>query len=681
MRNKAESVNHARKTMLGRVALSVTLTIAASTFLGTSITPWSIATSPTVRVRAAQGSYRDQWPAYGGDPGGNRYSTLTQITQSNVDQLQVVWMYRTGELGQNAVSGSKLTFEATPIHFDGRLYLSTSYGKVIALDPTTGAEQWTFDANIDRSSNYSEVTSRGVSSWRDPEAHPDVPCAARIFLGTIDARLISLDARSGRRCVDFGVNGQVDLALSARSVNARNSGDYQVTSPPAILRDLVIVGSSIGDNWSVDTGNGVVRAFDARTGGVQWRWDPMPHAKWREGRTGAANAWSVISVDPNRDLVFVPTTSPSPDFYGGLRPGEDADANSVVALRGSTGERVWTFQTTHHDLWDYDIAAQPALVTVTHDGRPVEAVAQATKMGAIFLLDRSTGRPLFPVEERPVPRTTVDGEISAATQPFPTMPRLLMPIGVVTPETVWGLTDADRDECRAIVAPYRSEGIYTPPSLEGTIMYPGNASGTNWGSVAFDSRRQLLVANTSRLTTLVQLVPRNDFERERADSRQKGENWEYGEQRGAPYGMRRRTLLTSRGMPCTPPPWGTLAAVDLATAEVRWEIPFGRLPDGHPALPVVGDQSIGLPNVGGPLATASGLVFIGASMDARFHAFDIETGRELWKTKLPLAGMATPMTYMASDGRQMIVTAAGGHGKYSFGVGDFVVAFALPAPQ
>ena len=385
-------------------------------------------------------------------------------------------------------------------------------------------------------------------------------------------------------------------------------------------------------------------------------------------------------MDPTRNLVFVPTTSPSPDFYGGLRPGDNADANSVVALRGSTGERVWAFQTVHHDLWDYDIAAQPALVTVTHDGRSVEAVAQATKMGAIFLLDRSTGRPLFPVEERPVPGTTVDGETSAATQPFPTMPRLLMPIGAVTPETVWGLTDADRAECRAIVAPYRSEGIYTPPSLEGTIMYPGNASGTNWGSVAFDSERQLLIANTSRLTTLVQLVPRHDFERERAESRKKGEDWEYGEQRGAPYGMRRRTLLTSRGMPCTPAPWGTLAAVDLASGEVRWEIPFGRLPDGHPALPVVGDQPIGLPNVGGPLATASGLVFIGASMDARFHAFDIETGRELWRTKLPFAGMATPMTYMAADGRQMIVTAAGGHGKYSSGVGDLVVAFALPAP-
>ena len=484
MRTTGERVDRVRRW---RLAAPLIVIVLVSGGLGLPIPPLNVGTTPSVEVRTAQGPHPDQWPAYGGDPGGKRYSALTQIAHRNVGDLQVAWTYRTGELGHGAASASSLTFEATPIHFDGRLYLSTSYGKVIALDPTTGAELWAFDAEVDRSTDYSEVTSRGVSSWRDTRARAGMACAARIFVATIDARLISLDARSGQPCADFGMSGQVDLARTPRTGRARSRGDYQVTSPPAILRDLVIVGSSIGDNWNVDTGSGAVQAFDTRTGALRWSWEPIPRRRWHAGRAGAANAWSVISVDAHRDLVFVPTTSPSPDFYGGLRPGRNADANSVVALRGSTGERVWAFQTVRHDLWDYDIAAQPALVTVTHDDRPVAAVAQATKMGAIFLLDRSTGRPLFPVEDRPVPSTTVEGETTAPTQPFPIMPRLLMPISPVTPETVWGLTEADRAECRTLVSPHRSEGIYTPPSLEGTIMYPGNAAGTNWGSVAFDS--------------------------------------------------------------------------------------------------------------------------------------------------------------------------------------------------
>jgi quinoprotein glucose dehydrogenase len=622
----------------------------------------------------------DQWPAYGGDPGGTRYSSLAQITPQNVKELQVAWTYRTGELGEGAASGKSLTFEATPIHFDGRLYLSTSFGKVIALDPAAGTPVWTFDAEISRTMRYSEVTSRGVSAWRDARAQPGAACAARILFGTIDARLIALDARTGQRCAGFGMNGAVDLKSGVHAPST--NGDYQVTSPPAILHDLVIVGSSIGDNWNMDTGSGVVRAFDARTGAPRWSWHPLPRDAARGGKVGAANAWSVISVDAARDLVFVPTTSPSPDFYGGLRTGANADANSVVALRGSTGERVWAFQTVHHDLWDYDIAAQPALVTVTRDGKPVPAVAQATKMGAIFLLDRLTGTPLFPVEERPVPKTDVEGETIAPTQPFPVKPRLLMPVGAVTPETVWGLTDEDRAECRELAGRYRSEGIFTPPSLRGTIMVPGNGSGVNWGSVAVDPARQVLIANTSRYATLVQLIARDEFDRARAESREKKDDYEYGAHRGAPFGMRRRTFESSKGLPCTPPPWGTLAAVDLASGDVRWEVPFGKVPDHYSSVrKMIGDHDIGVPNSGGPMVTAAGLIFIGASMDQRLRAIDIETGKELWQSKLPRAGIATPMTYMAADGRQIVVIAAGGHGKMDLETGDFVVAFALPARQ
>jgi quinoprotein glucose dehydrogenase len=619
----------------------------------------------------------DAWPTYGGDPGGTRYSPLTQISRANVSRLAPAWTYRTGERGQAAKDGAKLTFEATPILVDGRLYLSTAFGKVIALDPASGREVWTFDPRVDRQARYSEVTSRGVSAWRDADAPAGAPCRLRILAGTIDARLLALDGATGRPCADFGVEGVVDLK---RGLHVRSPADYQVTSPPAVVGRTVVVGSSIGDNWHSDTGSGVVRGFDARTGALRWSWHPLSRPGG-EGtfRAGAANAWSVMSVDAAADLVFVPTTSPSPDFFGGLRPGDDRHANSVVALRGSTGEHVWSFQTVHHDLWDYDLAAQPVLVTVRRDGRDVPAVAVPTKTGNLFVLERATGQPVFPVEERPVPRSDVPGETAWPTQPFATRPRSLMPHEGLTAETAWGPTDKDRAECQEMARRYRTGPIFTPPSLQGTLTSPGNGSGTNWGSAAFDHERRLLVLNTTRLMTLVQLLPREAFEAERAASEKAGEDWEYGRQGDAPYGMRRRTVLSSSGVPCNPPPWGTLAAVALDTGDVHWEVPLGGVPDGHPLRPVLGDAMIGVPNAGGPLVTAGGLVFIGAAFDRRLRAFDVETGRELWQSVLPYAGIATPMTYTGADGRQYVVIAAGGHGKSDLPLGDEVVAFALPS--
>jgi quinoprotein glucose dehydrogenase len=610
----------------------------------------------------------DQWPAYAGAAGA-RSSTLSQISAANVGKLQVAWTYRTGELGRDARDGEKLTFEATPIHFDGRLYLATAYGRIVALDPETGREIWRFDAGIDRTARYSEVTSRGVSAWRDSGAAPEAPCARRIFAGTIDARLLALDAATGTPCAAFGSGGSVALAPGA---GAEGPPDYQVTSPPAIAGDLVITGSSIGDNWHADTGSGVVRAFDARTGAERWRWSPLAV---QAGRTGAGNAWSVFNVDAARDLVFVPTGSPSPDFFGGLRPGTNLHANSVVALRASTGALVWSFQTVHHDLWDYDLAAQPVLVDVPRAGRVVAAIAQPTKTGWLFVLDRETGTPLFDVEERAVPPSDVPGDAAWPTQPASPKLPLLMPQGPLTPDTIWGPTDADREECRGLVARLRSQGIFTPPSLQGTVMYPGNGSGTNWGSAAYASSEHLLVLNTSRLSTLVQLLPRDAFERERKAA---SDDWEFGSQRETPFGMRRMDPIgTARGIPCNPPPWGTLAAVNLATATLAWEVPLGHLPDGHPLMAIAGPPPVGTPTSGGPIVTAGGLAFIGATMDQQIRAFELATGRELWHAVLPYAGIATPMTYEAG-GRQFVVIAAGGHGKASLPIGDAVVAFALP---
>ena len=613
----------------------------------------------------------DDWPAYGGDAGGRRYSQLSEINRDNVGTLKPAWTYRTGELGQDSTVAGKLTFEATPILFRDTLYLSTAFGKVIALDATTGRECWTFDPKIERRRNYSEVTSRGVALWNDPRAEPP---AARIFIGTIDARLIALDAASGELCRDFGNQGIVELDENTPPV--KGSGNYQVTSPPTIVGELVIVGSSIGDNWLADTGNGVVRAFDVRSGRQRWSWDPIPR---RAGEVGAANAWSVMSADAGRDLVFIPTGSPSPDFYGGLRPGDNRHANSIVALRASTGAFVWGFQTVHHDLWDYDVAAQPVLATLSRAGLAIPAVVQATKMGFLFVLHRETGEPLFPVEERPVPQSEIPGERTSPTQPFPTKPPPLMPPGPLTRDDAWGLTDDERTATREILERHPASALFTPPSLRGVVTWPGNASGVNWGSAAFDPERGLVVANTSRLGTLVQLLTREEFDRWRAQPVAERGDWEAGGQVGAAFAVRRKTLLTPSRLPGQKPPWGTLAAVDLNAGTIRWEIPFGEAPAWHPAGAALKAQGVrGIPNAGGPIVTTGGLIFIGATFDNRFRAYDVESGAELWSVELPRSAIATPMTYRAANGRQHVVICAGGHGKAGVPIGDYVLAFTLP---
>ena len=615
------------------------------------------------------------WPAYGRDPGGARYSPHTQISRDNVQNLKIAWTYRTGAGDVKSPAVKKAAFEATPILVDGTLYLSTPFGRVIALDPATGQERWTFDPQVKLDLSFSEVTSRGVSAWRDPKA------GRRIFIATIDARLFALDALTGKPCEDFGQRGQVDLT---RDIRLRRPGDYQVTSPPAVIGDLVIVGSSIGDNGGVELERGVVRAYNARNGQLRWSWDPIPtnpNEPARKGwagesaqRTGAANAWSIISVDPERGLIFIPTSSPSPDFYGGERRGDNRYANSVVALQAATGKIVWHFQVVHHDLWDYDIASQPMLITVRRNGRDVPAVAVGTKMGMLFLFDRRNGKPLFPIEERPVPQTTVPGEQTSPTQPFPKLPRPLVP-HQLKPEDAWGLTVADRDSCRERIASLRSEGIYTPPSLGGTVSIPGNVGGMNWSGMSYDPVRGLLFANTNNLPFLVRLIPRDEFQKMRetgATNRVKGE---FGTQTGTPYAMYREPLFGPSGAPCVAPPWGRLSAVDVNSGEVRWEVPLGRIPQLSLFAKSAEWGSI---NLGGSVATAGGLIFVAAAMDEALRAFDVETGKELWAGQLPASAQAAPMTYrLAAGGKQYVVICAGGHGKLGTKTGDYVVAFAL----
>jgi quinoprotein glucose dehydrogenase len=600
-------------------------------------------------------------PNYGNDPGGSRYSAARQIDRSNVRKLQPVWTFRTGALQQQTDLIKKAAFEATPILVENQLFLSTPYNHVIALNPETGAKLWEYDPHVDLAQNYSEVSSRGVSAWADSKARAGQPCRLRIFMGTLDGRLIALDGKTGQPCVDFGAKGEINLAEGAATATEWTGG-YQVTSAPAIAGDLVITGSSIADNWKVDTGRGIVRAYDARTGQLRWTWNPTPWADKTEPRTGGGNAWSTLSVDPKEDLVFIPVGSSAPDYYGGIRKGDDKWSDSVVALRASSGKFVWGFQVVHHDLWDYDVASQPTLFT-WKDGTP--AIVINTKMGHVFVLNRLTGVPLLPVEERPVPQSTIPGEQSWPTQPFSTIS--LVPERM-TSDDAWGPTPQDQAWCKAKIAASQWDGMFTPPSLQGIIVFPGNVGGVNWGSAAYDPSRHIMVANTNRLIAWMKLIPRDQYAAEHKKDQDNRIFGEFGDQKGAPYGLYRTFLFSPSKLPCNKPPWGTTEAVDLFTGKTVWDVPLGTMVPG---------QQTGSLNLGGPMITAGGLVFTSAAMDLYLRAFDIETGNPLWKYQLPAGGQATPMSY-SIHGKQYIVIAAGGHGKLRTKQGDYVLAFALP---
>src|SRR5258707_4674518 len=549
------------------------------------------------------------WEHWGGDRGGMRFSPLTQITPANVGNLVRAWEFRTGDLDSRAPEVMKRTkFEATPLLVEDSLIFCSPFNEVIALDPGSGAQKWRYDPKISTAQRpANRYNCRGVAYWVDDKAAGSAACRARIFMGTNDARVIALDARTGMPCADFGANGEIKVETG---MPLEWPGEFQITSAPVIISDTVIVGSSIADHRRVEAPSGMVRAFDARTGRPRWSFDPLVHSGVVAGH---ANVWAPMSVDEERGLVFLPTSSPSPDFWGGKRPGNNDHANSVVALRAETGELVWSFQTVHHDLWDYDVPAQPTLARIDTKAGMRDVVIQPTKQGLVFVLDRDTGQPIWPVEERSVPQGAADGEQLSPTQPFPTHVPALMPQRFTSAEVFKPFPIFGRSACEEQLETLRNDGLYTPPSTKSTLIFPMTGGGVNWGGVAFDPVNQILYANTSHAVHTVKLIPRAEAEGFKPPPRH-----DFGPQRGAPFAMTRAVAMSPLGILCNKPPWGVLVAVDLKAGKILWQSSVGTAEDRAP-LGIAFNW--GTPLVNGVVITAGGLVFTGA-MDAYLRASD-----------------------------------------------------------
>ncbi|ARS28168.1 pyrroloquinoline quinone-dependent dehydrogenase [Sphingomonas sp. KC8] len=612
------------------------------------------------------------WRFYGGDEGGSHFSPATQITPANVEALKPAWTYHIGML--DVPEGVSPTFEATPIVADGRMFVCSGLGKVAAVDPETGKEIWSYTRKTDPTNAYL-INCRGVTYHNDTTAQAaNAECAARVLVGSVDGRLSALDAKTGQLCPSFGDKGVLDLTKGLGPVKP---ADYAISSPPVVIDGKIVLGGRVPDNMRVDVPAGVIRAFDLHTGKLAWAWNPLPPGMTDAANAPAgepyvratANAWAPLSADPARNLVFVPTGNAGPDHVGIDRGGRDYWSSSIVALDAKTGQPRWRFQTVHHDVWDYDVPAQPTLFELKRDGKTIPALAQATKQGHIFILNRETGEPLFGVEERPVPQDgALPGEKLSPTQPFPTDPAMIVRRDM-TEDDMWGFTPWDKAKCRDLFRSANWKGVFTPPSTRGTIFFPSFMGVNNWGGLAIDPVNQIMVVNTTQVPAIVKMVPRAETDKLLAGGKRMLPSF------GSPYGNTMDPMLSPFGAPCVKPPWGTLLAIDLKTKTKLWEVPLGSTRDMAP-WPMW--MNLGVPNMGGAAVTASGVVFIGATTDNFLRAFDIRTGRELWKGRLPAGGQATPVTYrLKKDGKQYVTIAAGGHKYLGTKIGDSLVTFAL----
>jgi quinoprotein glucose dehydrogenase len=628
------------------------------------------------------------WPLPGGSAGGGHFSSADQITPDNVQRLRIAWTHRSGDYhtGTNFLKGFESgdplqsSWQATPILVEDKLVICTPYNRIIAVDASTGNERWSYKPDIDLN-QVMMPRCRGVTQWRNPRLLSTALCSHVVIAPLADARLIALDANTGSRCA-FGPRAEINLR---EGLGPHTLGDYMLNTPPAILGNTLITGSSIADNVSIDVPSGVVRAYDLLTGDLMWAWDPIPGApptvnepKENEATPytrGSTNVWSYISVDATLNHVYVPTGNTSPDYYGGHRDGSDKYSSSVVALNATDGRVIWQFQTVHHDIWDFDVPSQPTLFNYELNGRQIKGLAQTTKQGYVFLLNRETGEPLFTVNEVPMPQGAVAGDFTAPTQPVPERPRSLFDFPSSNKTLVWGLTPWDEAACADILSKLRYDGPFTPPSTEGSLHMPSAFGGQNWGGPAIDRERSLLVVNTLHVGSIVQLIPRDQCSEGHYPEPFAEGVYLDEPSNGTPYCDRRWLgFVSPLGAPCTPPPWGTLAAVDLRNGDVRWQVPLGTSRDMAP-FPFWFIK--GAPNIGGPVVTRTGVTFIAATTDHYVRAFDTNSGEELWKGRLPTSAHGLPVTYQLDNGQQFLVVAAGGHAALGTPPGDYLIAFAL----
>ena len=611
------------------------------------------------------------WHHYGRTPFGQRYSPLTQITTANVGTLTEVWRYRTGDVRTSA-DVPETTYQVTPIKVGELLYLCTPHSIAIAVDAVSGKERWRFDPKVGLNKDRQHQTCRGVSYFSAGAASAQ-PCAERIYLPTSDARLIALDAKTGKSCPDFGDKGTVYLE---QGMPYKSPGYYYSTSAPVVASGKVVIGGAVNDNFSTEEPSGVIRAYDAVTGALIWNWDSgnpdktTPIGPGEHYTANSPNMWSTASADETLGLVYLPLGNQTPDQLGMNRSANvEKFSTSIVALDLATGQLRWVRQTVHHDLWDMDVPAQPTLVDLTTDKGVVQALVGPTKQGDIYVLDRRSGEPILPVKEVPAARSNVEGEHSAPTQPTSRLNFVPKPL---TGADMWGVSMFDQLYCRISLLRLRYEGRYTPPSLEGSLIYPGNFGVFNWGSVAVDPVRQVMfgmptyLAFTSRLVPRAQISPKGEEKASEAGLNRND---------GASYGVFMGPFLSPLGIPCQSPPWGYVAGADLKTGKIAWKHRNGTVYDMTP-LPL--PFKVGVPGIGGPIVTAGGIAFLGAAVDDYLRAYDLTTGKQLWKARLPAGGQATPMTYAGADGRQFVVMVAGGHGSINTKPGDYVIAYALP---
>lgn len=599
--------------------------------------------------------WAQEWRYYAGDAGGQKYSKLKQITRANVAKLQPAWRFHTGEISDGKEFPVRTAFEATPLMVDGVLYFPTPYHRVLALDAETGKQLWVFDPKLDKRSARNLFIARGVAYWTDGKQK-------RIYFGTLDGELWALDATTGKPVASFGENGRVDLKAGMLTENSKS---YGMTSPPAVYKNFIICGSIVPDGEPQGP-SGDVRAFDALTGKQAWRFHTVArpgefgHDTWQGDSwkdRGGTNVWSIMSVDEARGIVYLPLTSPSTDMYGGDRKGDNLFGDSLVALEAATGKRIWHFQTVHHNIWDYDLPAQPVLLDVMRDGRSVPAVAQVTKMGFTFLFHRTTGKPLFDIQETRVPASVIPGEAASPTQPIPVKPPPFARQSM-TPTELTTIAES-REFCSKLVEGAVYGSLYTPVGDKPTVLFPGTNGGTNWGGASFDPETRTLYVNSHDNGMMPRMVKRPE-----------GSLIPYRTQ-GPPYGR----FWDKNRYPCQQPPWGHLTAIDLDKGEFRWRVVLGEFEE----LKAKGIPQTGTSNIGGSLVTAGGVLFIAATNDSRFRAFDKDTGKELWVTPLPASGHANPMTYQGKRaGKQFVVIAAGGGNKYNDTYADELIAYALP---